>query len=117
MFFIVKLPSGWNGFENNLLMLICSQTLLIAMMAFQQTFFIGMVNTYDVCMYIAVKAHQCPLDVTGRCPVVYIASTAIGTCGIFKCCFGYLAIFGRFSAKMFHVFVHLLVSWHKLDHW
>ena len=44
--------------------------------------FKGIANTYDVCMHIAVKSHWCPLDVTGRQPIVSIASTLNAVVGI-----------------------------------
>ena len=58
----------------------------------------GMVNTYGVYMQITVKAHQCPLGVTGRWPIVFIASTATGTQDISRCCCEYLVMMGRILA-------------------
>ena len=72
--------------------------------------FIGMANTHDMCMHIADKAHQCPLDVTGRQPMVCIASTSIRTHGISECYCGYLVIFGKVFAQMLHLLICLLIS-------
>ena len=40
---------------------------------------------YDVCEHIAVKANLFPLDISGKQPMVSMAKTAIGICGISKC--------------------------------
>ena len=72
---------------------------------------IGIANKYDVCMHIAVEAHWCAWDETGKQSIVSIASTAIGTYSISKSFCEYMAIFGNFSTDvtLVNIFHDILV--------
>ena len=78
--------------------------------------FMGMANTYDVCIHIVVKTHHCPLDGTGAQHIVSITSSAIRTQGISRCCCGYLAIVSKFLARVLHLFSCLTISWYNLGY-
>ena len=62
---------------------------------------------------IAVKAHLLPLKFISKWPMVSVANTAIGNCGISKCCCGYLAMFGRCLAYTLHLPMHFTISYHS----
>ena len=68
-----------------------------------------------MCRQIAVKSHLLPLEVIGEQPMVSIANTVIGNCGISKCC-GYLAILGRCLAHTLHLPLYFTIPCHSLGH-